>query len=80
MTEGDVFLEFMENFGEIDDGQDLNITKAQWNDYYAAISTKVENDEDFVELMRATWKLDESGMVDSAVKVNLQQIDEETKE
>jgi len=30
----------------------------EWNDYYAAVSASVDNDDHFVELMKIAWKLD----------------------
>ena len=55
MTEDEVFLEFLANFG--DKNRDGKIQKDEWNEYYAAVSSSIDNDEHFVQLMRAAWKL-----------------------
>ena len=56
MTEDEVFMEFLQNFG--DKNKDGMISKAEWNDYYAAVSANIDNDDHFCNLMRAAWKLD----------------------
>jgi len=55
MTEDEVFLEFLKHFGA---GKDGNLTKDEWNDYYAAVSASVDNDDHFILLMKNAWKLD----------------------
>jgi hypothetical protein len=30
----------------------------EWNDYYASVSSSIENDDHFVILMKTTWNLD----------------------
>ena len=55
MTEDEVFLEFLTNFG--DKNGDGKISRQEWNDYYAAVSSSVDNDEHFVQLMKTAWKL-----------------------
>jgi Ca2+-binding EF-hand superfamily protein len=55
VTQEEVFVEFLSCFG--DKNKDGTITRAEWNDYYAAVSASVDNDEHFCELMRAAWKL-----------------------
>lgn len=57
MTEDDVFSEFLESFG--DKNKDGKISRAEWDDHYAAISASIDNDEHFVNMMRAAWKLDQ---------------------
>ncbi len=54
-TEDQVFLEFLTNFG--DKNKDGKITKTEWNDYYSAVSASIDNDDHFVDLMKAAWKL-----------------------
>ena len=56
MTDDEVYLKFLQSFG--DKNKDGKITKAEWNDYYAAISANIDNDDYFVELIRQAWKLD----------------------
>jgi len=55
MTEDEVFLEFLANFG--DRNGDGRIERGEWNDYYAAVSSSIDNDEHFVQLMQSAWKL-----------------------
>ena len=55
MTEDEVFLEFLANFG--DKNRDGKIQRDEWNEYYAAVSSSIDNDDHFVQLMKAAWKL-----------------------
>lgn len=55
MTEDEVFTKFLEHFG--DKNKDGKITKNEWNDYYSAISSNIDNDEHFVSLMISAWRL-----------------------
>lgn len=55
MTEDEVFVEFLGSFG--DKNHDGRITRAEWNDYYAAVSSNIDNDDHFCNLMAAAWKL-----------------------
>ena len=57
MTEDEVFLEFLANFG--DRNRDGRIERCEWNDYYAAVSSSIDNDDHFVQLMKAAWRLDQ---------------------
>jgi len=56
MTEDEVFTIFLQNFG--DKNKDGMISRAEWNDYYGAVSSNIDNDEHFVNLMRTAWRLD----------------------
>ncbi|CDW76005.1 ef hand family protein [Stylonychia lemnae] len=56
MTEDQVFLEFLANFG--DKNKDGKIQREEWNDYYSAVSASIDNDDHFVQLMKTAWKLD----------------------
>ena len=56
MTAQEVFTEYLSCFG--DKNGDGQITKAEWNDYYAAVSSSVDNDDHFCNLMVAAWKLE----------------------
>ena len=56
MTEEEIFLEFLQNFG--DKNQDGQITKDEWLEYYAAVSSNIDNDDHFILLMRNAWQLD----------------------
>lgn len=55
MTEEEVFVEFLSSFG--DKNGDGQISKSEWNDYYASVSASVDSDEHFCNLMIAAWKL-----------------------
>ena len=56
MTEEEIFLEFLENFG--DKNKDGRISKDEWKEYYAAVSSNIDNDDHFILLMRNAWQLD----------------------
>ena len=56
MTEDQVFLEFLANFG--DRNKDGRISRQEWNDYYSAVSASIDNDDHFFQLMKTAWKLD----------------------
>jgi Ca2+-binding EF-hand superfamily protein len=56
MTEEQAFREFLGSFNDKDrNGQ---ITKDEWDEYYAGVSASVDNDEHFCLLMRNAWKID----------------------
>lgn len=55
MTEAQAFSEFLASFN--DRNRDGRITKDEWDEYYAAISASLDNDQHFVELMRTVWKM-----------------------
>ena len=55
ITEDEAFLEFLANFG--DKNNDGMITKTEWNDYYASVSSSIDNDDHFCALMTQAWKL-----------------------
>eukprot|EP00831_Metopus_contortus_P017783 TRINITY_DN1751_c0_g1_i1.p1 TRINITY_DN1751_c0_g1~~TRINITY_DN1751_c0_g1_i1.p1 ORF type:complete len:200 (-),score=31.35 TRINITY_DN1751_c0_g1_i1:23-622(-) len=57
-TETQVFMEFLRNFG--DKNKDGKIERSEWNDYYAAVSSSVDNDDHFIMLMKQAWKLDQT--------------------
>ena len=54
-TEDEVFLEFLASFG--DKNGDGKIQRDEWNEYYAAVSSSIDNDDHFVTLMKTAWKL-----------------------
>ena len=56
MTEDQAFREFLQSFN--DRNRDGRITKDEWDEYYAAVSSSIDNDDHFVQLMRTAWKLD----------------------
>ena len=45
MTEDEVFTQFLTHFG--DKNKDGTITKAEWDDHYAAVSANIDNDDHF---------------------------------
>lgn len=53
ITEDEAFLEFLANFG--DRNNDGTITRSEWNDYNAAVSASVDQDDYFVALLRKAW-------------------------
>jgi Ca2+-binding EF-hand superfamily protein len=55
-TSDQVFAEFLGSFG--DKNNDGTVSRVEWNDYYAAVSSSIDNDDHFVELMKACWKLE----------------------
>ena len=46
MTDEEVFVQFLASFG--DANGDGVITREEWNDYYAAVSSNIDNDNHFV--------------------------------
>ena len=57
LTPQEVFTQFLACFG--DKNGDGIITKREWDDYYAAVSASIDNDDHFCLLMRNAWKLSE---------------------
>ena len=55
ITEDEAFLEFLSNFG--DKNNDGKIANIEWNDYYSAVSSSIEKDEHFVQLLSNAWRL-----------------------
>lgn len=49
-------MAFLQNFG--DKNRDGKITREEWNDYYAAVSANIDNDDHFVQLMKNCWRID----------------------
>lgn len=56
MTEQEVFEEFLSNFN--DRNNNGKIERPEFNDYYAAVSSSIDNDDHFVQLMKMCWRLD----------------------
>jgi Ca2+-binding EF-hand superfamily protein len=56
MSEEQVFSLFIKNFN--DKTNTGKIDREEWNDYYASVSSSIENDDHFVILMKTTWNLD----------------------
>ena len=55
MTEEEIFGDFLGRFGDKD--ADGIVTKAEWNDYYAGVSSSVDNDDEFILIMNQAWKM-----------------------
>ena len=56
MSEEQVFSLFLKNFN--DKNNIGKIDRKEWNDYYSAVSSSIENDDHFVIMMKTTWGLD----------------------
>lgn len=56
MTVDQALMEFLQNFN--DSNRDGRIQKDEWDEYYAAVSSSIDNDEHFVLLMKNAWKLE----------------------
>lgn len=54
MTEDEVFAIFLKNYNDRGNGK---IDKKEWDDYYAAVSYAIDNDNHFQVLMNQTWDL-----------------------
>eukprot|EP00826_Nyctotherus_ovalis_P041787 TRINITY_DN4251_c0_g2_i1.p2 TRINITY_DN4251_c0_g2~~TRINITY_DN4251_c0_g2_i1.p2 ORF type:complete len:101 (-),score=47.12 TRINITY_DN4251_c0_g2_i1:149-451(-) len=55
MTEEEVCIEFLHDFA--DANSDGKISKQEWDDHYAAISSLIEEDAMFVGIMKEIWAL-----------------------
>lgn len=53
ITEDEAFLEFLSSYG--DKNNDGMITQQEWNDYYAAVSANIDNDDEFCLMMTNAW-------------------------
>ena len=49
-------MEFLSNFG--DRNHDGRIDRSEWNDYYGAVSSSIDHDDHYVQLMKTAWRLD----------------------
>lgn len=56
MTEDQALAEFLQNFN--DRNRDGRIQKDEWDEYYASVSSSIDNDEHFVQLMQTAWRID----------------------
>ena len=55
LSKEEAFIEFLENFRDWKSGK---IYRNEWNDYYAAVSLVVDDDDHFVQLIKTAWRLD----------------------
>jgi len=56
ITEDQALAEFLGNFN--DRNRDGRIQKEEWDEYYASVSSSIDHDEHFVQLMKMAWGLD----------------------
>lgn len=56
MTRDQVFTVFLKNFNDMTGCG--KIDRKEWNDYYYAVSSTIDNDDYFVMLMKTTWNLE----------------------
>lgn len=56
MSEAQILNEFLSSFGDVD--KNGKVSRSEWNDYYAAVSASVDNDEHFILIMKNAWKLE----------------------
>eukprot|EP01016_Furgasonia_blochmanni_P052528 TRINITY_DN8387_c0_g1_i2.p1 TRINITY_DN8387_c0_g1~~TRINITY_DN8387_c0_g1_i2.p1 ORF type:complete len:301 (-),score=83.24 TRINITY_DN8387_c0_g1_i2:62-904(-) len=54
LTRDEVITEFLQNFAYVSAGI---IQRDEWNDYYAAVSNAIDNDDFFAVLMLNTWRV-----------------------
>ena len=57
ITQEQAFDEFARNFNDRTGAG--KIEKCEWDDYYAAVSASMDNNDHFIELIRSTWGLNE---------------------
>lgn len=50
---------------------DGKVTKDEWIEYYANVSSSIDTDEYFAVMMNNAWKLDEAKTVRGAVRVGV---------
>ncbi len=55
MTRDEIFMEFLSNFN--DKNGDGKIEREEFNDYYAAVSADIDNDDYFVLMVLQAWGL-----------------------
>ena len=56
MSQDQVFTVFLKNFNDMTGlGK---IDRKEWNDFYSAVSSSIDNDDHFVILMKTTWSLE----------------------
>jgi Ca2+-binding EF-hand superfamily protein len=56
ITKDQVFTLFLKNFNDMTGCG--KIDRKEWNDYYHAVSSSIDNDDYFVTLMKTTWNLE----------------------
>ena len=58
-TRDEILQDFLNNFDGARGNNDGVVTRQEWDDYYAAVSANIDNDNHFIQLMRNAWKLDQ---------------------
>jgi len=61
LTEDEVLQEFLNVFEGAGGNKDGKVTMDEWLDYYKAVSSSVDTDDYFVEMVQRAWKMDEYG-------------------
>jgi hypothetical protein len=56
MSEEEILADFLQNFNDVN--RDGRIQRDEWNEYYAAVSSSIDDDEHFCLLMKIAWKLE----------------------
>ena len=56
ITQEQAFDEFSRNFNDHTGAG--KIEQSEWNDYYAAVSASVDDDQHFITLLKSTWQID----------------------
>ena len=56
ITQEQAFNEFSRNFNDHTGAG--KIEQSEWNDYYAAVSASVNDDQHFISLLKSTWQID----------------------
>ena len=51
-----IFDEFSRNFNDHTGAGKIQLS--EWNDYYAAVSASVDNDQHFISLLKSTWQIE----------------------
>ena len=56
ITQQQAFDEFSRNFNDHTGAGKIQL--CEWNDYYAAVSASVDNDQHFISLLKSTWQIE----------------------
>ena len=56
ITQEQAFDEFSRNFNDHTGAGKIQLS--EWNDYYAAVSASVDNDQHFISLLKSTWQIE----------------------
>jgi len=56
LSEDLAFTYFLKNFNDFNGSG--KIARKEWNDFYSAVSYTVDNDDNFVLLLKTNWRLE----------------------